>query len=112
MLWPFSSFLRSYAADNRLFARSGPWLVVLSRWLPVLPEVVGCLAGIARMPFGIFLLALFCGTVPPAFTYAAVGSMFDSEPIWALALSILLPVVLWLAFRPFLRARQSNPRAD
>jgi uncharacterized membrane protein YdjX (TVP38/TMEM64 family) len=98
--------------NERLFEKSGPWLVVLSRWLPVLPEVVACLAGIARMPAGLFLAALFCGTVPPAFTYAAVGALFDSEPMWALGLSILLPVILWLAFRPFLRARQSNPPAD
>lgn len=98
--------------NERLFARSGPWLVILSRWLPVLPEVVACLAGIGRMPLRLFFVALVCGTVPMAFTYAAVGSLFDSEPGWALALSIILPVLLWLAFRPFLRARQSNPPAD
>lgn len=98
--------------NERLFARSGPWLILLSRWLPVLPEVVACLAGIARMPAGLFLAALLCGTVPPAFTYAAVGALFDSEPFWALGLSILFPVILWLAFRPFLRARQSDPSAD
>jgi uncharacterized membrane protein YdjX (TVP38/TMEM64 family) len=98
--------------NERLFARSGAWLVILSRWLPVLPEVVACLSGLARMKLRIFLAALLCGTVPPAFTYAAVGALFDSEPGWALGLSVALPVVLWLAFRPFLRARQTTQPID
>ena len=97
--------------NERLFLTSGPWLVALSRSLPVLPEVVACLAGIARMRFGLFLAALLCGTIPPAFIYAAIGSLFDSEPYWAVALSVLLPVALWLGFRPFLRARQASPPA-
>jgi hypothetical protein len=41
-----------------------------------------------------------------------VGALFDSEPGWALAMSIILPVVLWLAFRPFLRARQAAASVD
>ena len=31
---------------ERLFARVGGWLVVLSRWLPVFPEVIACMAGL------------------------------------------------------------------
>lgn len=98
--------------NERLFARSGPWLIILSRWLPVLPEVVACLAGLARMRPGLFFASLICGTVPPAFTYAAVGALFDSEPGWAFTLSIALPVLLWMAFRPFLRARQFKPETS
>ena len=37
------------ADGERLFARVGGWLVVLSRWLPVFPEVIACMAGLARM---------------------------------------------------------------
>jgi uncharacterized membrane protein YdjX (TVP38/TMEM64 family) len=100
------------AQNERLFQRSGPWLVILSRWLPMLPEIVTCLAGLARMKVGLFVVTLLCGTIPPAFTYAALGSLFDSQPIVAFSLSMLLPVILWLALRPFLRARQSNPPAE
>ncbi len=98
--------------NETLFRRTGPWLVALSRWLPILPEVVACLAGLARMPAGIFTIALLCGTVPMGFTYAAVGALFDSEPVWALGLSVLLPVVLWLGFRPMLRARHTAPPTE
>lgn len=97
---------REGLAENEvLFARTGPWLVALSRWLPILPEVVACLAGLARMRLSVFTVSLLCGTVPMAFTYAAVGALFDAQPGWALALSIALPGLLWFAFRPLLRAR-------
>ena len=45
---------------ERIFrAETGGWLVAMSRWMPLLPEVVACLAGISRMPFRRFLLQEF-----------------------------------------------------
>src|SRR5690606_15584435 len=41
---------RDLARGEALFARVGGWIVVLSRWLPVFPEVVACMAGLTRMP--------------------------------------------------------------
>jgi uncharacterized membrane protein YdjX (TVP38/TMEM64 family) len=98
--------------NETLFHRTGPWLVALSRWLPVLPEVVACLAGLAKMRVSIFVVSLLCGTVPMAFTYAAVGALFDSQPGWALALSITLPALLWFAFRPLLRVRHTEDATE
>ena len=98
--------------NEALFRRSGPWLVALSRWLPILPEVMACLAGLARMPVRVFTVAMLCGTVPMGFAYAAVGALFQKKPGWALALSVALPVVLWLAMRPLLRARHGGAAAD
>ena len=82
-----------------LFARHGLWLVALSRWLPLLPEVVSCLAGLARMPFRRFAAALACGSVPMGFAYAAIGAAGRDRPQLALALSAILPVILWLIVR-------------
>ncbi len=96
------------AQNEALFRRGGPWLVALSRWLPVFPEVVACLAGLARMNVRTFIVALLCGTVPMSFTYAAVGALFSTEPGWALGLSIALPVVLWLIFRPLLAGKDAR----
>ena len=98
------------AQNETLFERGGPWLVALSRWLPVFPEVIACLAGLARMRLRTFVIALLCGTVPMGFAYAAVGALFTQEPRWAMGLSIALPVVLWLIFRPFL-ARHEAPKS-
>jgi uncharacterized membrane protein YdjX (TVP38/TMEM64 family) len=94
---------------ERLFARLGGWLIVLSRWLPVFPEVVACMAGLSRMRVGAFALALACGSFPLAFAFAAVGHAGIEHPGLAIGLSALLPPLLWLAVRPQFRARQ---RAD
>lgn len=94
---------------ERLFARVGGWLVVLSRWLPVFPEVIACMAGLARMRVGAFTGALACGSVPLGFVFAAVGHAGVGHPLLAIAASAILPPLLWLAVRPHLSARQ---RAD
>src|ERR671918_955452 len=50
---------------ERLFARVGGWLVVLSRWLPVFPEVIACMAGLARQRARTLLPAPSCRPAPP-----------------------------------------------
>ncbi len=87
---------------EHLFAKSGGWIVTLSRWLPMLPEIVACAAGLSRMPFRIYLLALACGNIPLGFVYAAVGHMGHENMALALGLSIFLPPALWLSVHPFL----------
>jgi uncharacterized membrane protein YdjX (TVP38/TMEM64 family) len=94
-----------------LFQRSGPWLVAASRWLPLLPEVVSCLAGLTRMPLRVFALSLACGAIPMGFVYAAIGAAGQEHPALALTLSITVPPVLWLAVHPLLR-RQQRARSD
>lgn len=96
--------------NETLFHRSGPWLVALSRWLPIFPEVIACLAGLARMNLRTFSIALLCGTLPMGFAYAAVGALFVAEPKWAMGLSVALPVLLWLIFRPFLARQKPTGR--
>lgn len=78
-----------------LFAQKGGWLVALSRWAPVLPEAVACLAGMMRMRWGTFVLALACGSLPLGFAFAAIGHLGHGNPGWAVALSALLPLGLW-----------------
>jgi uncharacterized membrane protein YdjX (TVP38/TMEM64 family) len=81
---------------ERLFARSGGWIVALSRCLPLLPEVIACLAGLARMPLGKFAVALACGSVPVGFVFAGIGSLGEDRPGLAIGLSLALPPLLWL----------------
>jgi uncharacterized membrane protein YdjX (TVP38/TMEM64 family) len=90
---------------RRLASGTGPWLVVLSRWLPVFPEVVACMAGLTRMPAPAFLMALACGSIPLSFAFAALGHAGLDRPGLALALSALAPPVLWLVVRPLFAAR-------
>ena len=96
---------RGMAQARRLFDRWGGWLVAASRWLPVLPETVAFLAGLARMPFWRFTAALTCGAVPLGFAYAAIGAIGAEAPVLTLAVAAIAPLALWAAARPFLATK-------
>lgn len=90
--------------------RGGGWAVTLSRSLPILPEVLSCTAGLVRMPFGRFCVALVCGSLPMGFLFAWVGAVGRESPAWALAFSLGIPALLWwLASR--LTRRDEHPVA-
>jgi uncharacterized membrane protein YdjX (TVP38/TMEM64 family) len=88
--------------SRTIFAKTGGWIVVLSRWLPIMPEVVSCMAGLSRMPLRIFLSALVVGCLPLAFTFSVIGDTGREHPKLTLALSVLAPAVIWLVVRPLL----------
>lgn len=96
---------RDLQRGERLFARTGGWLVVLSRWLPIFPEVIACMAGMMRMPVSHFFIALACGCAPVAFTYSAMGHLGAAQPVLTLALTALLPPMLWLVAQHVHRRR-------
>jgi uncharacterized membrane protein YdjX (TVP38/TMEM64 family) len=96
------------SAHEGRFRRHGGWLVAASRWLPLLPEVVTCLAGLTRMPLRRFLVALACGAVPMGFVYAAIGAAGQERPALAVGLSIAVPPLLWLAASPLLKRRRDD----
>lgn len=95
--------------SERLFASHGAWLVALSRALPLLPEVIACLAGLARMPPGRFAVALGCGSIPMGFIYAAIGAAGQEKPFLALGLSIAVPGLLWGVAQIVWSRKKSNP---
>jgi uncharacterized membrane protein YdjX (TVP38/TMEM64 family) len=78
-----------------LFDRSGAWAIVLTRSLPYsVPEAVVFLAGLAGMPMRRFTAALTIGSVPTAFAFAGIGAGWADQPILALTVSYLLPILL------------------
>lgn len=94
------------AKGEKLFqGNKGGWIVAMSRWMPVLPEAVACLAGLARMPFRVFLAALVSGGVPLGFTFATIGALGVEHPALTVSLSALVPVVLYAGALVYLRAR-------
>jgi uncharacterized membrane protein YdjX (TVP38/TMEM64 family) len=88
---------------ERLFDRRGAWAIVLTRSFPYsVAEIMVFLAGLAGMPMGKFIAALTIGSVPIAFAFAAIGAGWADQPILALVVSyvvpiLLLPIVLYLA---------------
>jgi uncharacterized membrane protein YdjX (TVP38/TMEM64 family) len=88
---------KDFEKGRSLFERSGAWVVAMSRALPILPEVIACMAGLLRMPFRTFVIALACGAVPMGFLFAWIGMLGREQPAWGLAFSLGVPAVLWSA---------------
>lgn len=86
---------KDFDRGRKLSGRIGGWIVVLSRWLPVFPEVVACMAGLTRMSPTYFHAALLCGSLPLGFTYAYIGHTGIDHPWLAIALSAGFPPLIW-----------------
>ena len=78
-----------------VFERGGAWAIVVTRSLPYsIPEAMVFLAGLGGMPMKQFITALAIGSVPTAFAFAAIGAAWADQPILALLVSYVLPIVL------------------
>jgi uncharacterized membrane protein YdjX (TVP38/TMEM64 family) len=95
-------------AGGQLFARSGGLIVAASRWLPVLPEIISCMAGLTRMPFRMFALALVSGSAPLGFVVATIGYAGSDRPILTLVLCALLPLPIWYLLQAWLAPRSGG----
>lgn len=93
---------------GRFFDRFGLAAIALSRWMPILPEALACLAGAARMRFVPFLAALVCGSFAMGFGFALLGAASIERPVLGLVISAIIPVALW----PFLHAMLRAPKSD
>jgi uncharacterized membrane protein YdjX (TVP38/TMEM64 family) len=95
------------ARFQAFFDRWGGWAVILSRMLPVLPEVMAVLAGLARMRFGRFVAALALGTLPTVVLYAWLGHASRDAPWWGMLVAVMIPMLVWPVFLRFVARRGS-----
>ena len=86
---------RDVARLRGWFDRHGGIAVAMSRWLPMLPELVAALAGLARMPTRTFATALIVGSVPMAFAFAALGAGLANRPLLATLVAAIVPALAW-----------------
>lgn len=80
------------------FERWGGYAIIISRALPILPEVLSILAGLATMGFSRFLAALLLGAIPVSFLFATIGSISQAAPVYGLLLAVFLPLLIWPFF--------------
>ncbi|MEW6306483.1 MAG: VTT domain-containing protein [Verrucomicrobiota bacterium] len=99
---------RDLARGEKLFTEVGGWVVTLSRWLPLFPEVIACMAGLTRMPARLFFTAMACGCVPMGLVYATVGHAGVKHPALALVISAVLPPILWLLIQSWFKRREAE----
>ncbi|BBO87566.1 TVP38/TMEM64 family protein [Desulfosarcina ovata] len=81
-----------------VFDRWGGWGIIVSRILPILPEVMTILAGLARMDLRRFSAALLLGTLPTCLLFAFLGHASKGDPGYGVFLAVVLPLLLWPIF--------------
>ncbi len=98
------------ARAESFFRRYGVWAILLSRSVPMLTEVVSCLAGLSRMPSGQFFALSLAGTAPVCWIYAWAGhhAVAEASAGWAVLIAFALPA---LGFAALHRARQATKTA-
>jgi len=111
------TFQRLFGTDTEhveaLFERFGPWVIVLSRPVPMLTEVVSCLAGLTDMAFKRFFALSLLGTAPISLAYAWLGRK-AADPMslqWPLLIAFVLPGIGMAAVRLISRNGAAGPRA-
>ena len=92
-----------YERGVSIFSNAGGWIVAISRWLPLIPEIVACMAGLTRMSATKLTIALVCGSVPLGFVFAYIGSTGSEHPTLAILLSAGIPPLLWLVAQKLIR---------
>jgi len=105
---PFLTSDEELARFRTLFEEWGGAGIIVSRMMPILPEVMAILAGLARMGFLRFLTALLLGTLPTSFLFAYVGHASRSAPWYGLMVAVLVPVAIWPIFLRFASHRRGN----
>lgn len=78
---------------ERFIETWGAWGILLSRSVPMLTEVVSCVAGLGSMTWRRFLILCIAGTLPISYVYAHAGARSQGDPslAWPLLLAFGLP---------------------
>lgn len=93
---------------EKLFAAWGGWLVTLSRWLPLFPEILSCLAGMTKMPWHSFIAATLCGIIPLSGLFAWIGHMGQDYGAASILLSAGLPPLFWFILHTYMRKKMKQ----
>ena len=81
------------------FQTYGITMIILSRAMPILPEVTSCLAGLTKLPFLKYMIALSFSSLPYAFIASYAGSISSiNDPKPALFIGLGISLTLWLGW--------------
>ncbi len=88
------------------FTKHGVMMILLSRALPILPEVTACLSGMTRMKFTLFITAWLASAFPYVMIATYAGSISSVEnPKPALFTAIAISTSLWISWIIYHRLR-------
>jgi uncharacterized membrane protein YdjX (TVP38/TMEM64 family) len=92
------------AEMQSIFSEHSASVILMCRALPILPEVVSCLAGANKMPFFRFMAYYSISTIPYSFIAAYAGSKSSlANPTPAILAAIGISIALWFSWFIFLR---------
>ena len=98
------------AAKNN-FNQHGLAMILLSRAVPVLPEITTCLSGMSSMSYSKFLIAWSISIIPYTLFAAYAGSLSSpSNPEPAIMAWAILSCILWSGWYLYNRKTKSNGR--
>lgn len=87
-----------------LFNKHGVLVLVLSRAVPMLPEISSCLAGACNMSLKRFLFAWSLGTIPYLCVIAYAGSISNLDnPMPAILAAIFITTLFWFLWLIFMK---------
>jgi len=107
-------FQRLLGEDDRTaidewFGTYGVYAILFSRPVPMLTEILSCLAGLSDLRPRTFILATALGTFPVCLVYGYFGSVSSPTNPWpAACVALLIPAVGWLVVRR-IKARSRPP---
>ena len=92
------------------FGKYGIFAIILSRPVPMLTEILSCLAGLSQFSFKSFSLAALCGTLPICFVYSYFGSKSSITNPWpAVWVALVIPAIGWGIARWINRKKKTVP---
>lgn len=101
---------KKLAEMQGIFSEHGATVILMCRAMPILPEVVACLAGANKMSFFRFMVYYSISTIPYSFIAAYAGSKSSiANPTPAILTAIGISLALWLAWFIFLRRNYPKP---
>jgi uncharacterized membrane protein YdjX (TVP38/TMEM64 family) len=87
-------------AIDAWFQDYGVYAIVLSRPVPMMTEILSCLAGLTDIPARTFFLASALGHLPVCLIYAWFGSVSSIANPWpAACVALLIPALGWVVVR-------------
>ncbi len=93
------------------FRRYGVYAIILSRPVPMLTEILSCLAGLSKVRARIFFAASILGTLPICFVYSYFGHLGDLTNPWpAIGIALVVPAIGWFIVRRLKRATKSGSK--
>ena len=78
---------------SEFFERRGMWAIAVSRFIPAVPEILACLAGLTRMPFKTFAAGNLIGSVLVGYLNAYFGARGETDPASTVAVVIVAPYI-------------------